>query len=72
MKTHAKDQALAILNGHLASGTIVILDDLVLGQASNSETVELGHVPSSPKAARDFGLDALYRYLIAHPTSDTW
>lgn len=66
------DRALAILNAGIAAGYIVIEGDEVIGQASDGQTVSLGNVPSYPPAATKFGRTALYAYLLAHPTPDTW
>jgi len=66
------DRALTILNTLIAAGHVVIVGDEVLGQASDGQTVLLGHVPSYPPAAAKFGREALYRYLLAHPTPDAW
>lgn len=66
------DRALVILNGLIAAGHVVISGDDVIGNASDGETVSLGHVPSYPPAATKFGREALYRYLLANSTPDTW
>lgn len=66
------DKALAILNGLIAAGHVVIEGDEVVGQASDGQMVSLGTVPSFPPAATKFGRKALYRYLLAHSTPDTW
>lgn len=66
-------EMLCLLNALIADGHAVVLDcGTVLGNAADGNTVELGCVPSSPPAANRFGREALYTYLNAHRTPETW
>lgn len=67
------DKALGILNTLIADGHVVIMDGgEVIGSATDGALVTLGEVPSYPPAAKEFGRQALYRYLLTNPTPDRW
>jgi len=60
------DKALGILNSLIADGHVVIVGKVVLGQASDGVTVDLGQLSTYPDR------EALYRYLLDNPTPDKW
>ncbi len=61
-----------LLNNLLAAGQVIIEGDDVVGVAADGQLVTLGTVPSYPVAATKLGREALYRYLLANSTPETW